>query len=229
MCMCIEKLHNVLIALVASAALSGPASGFEATNQYQKLNINGWTVLVSSHFGKSPRERNVILEKIKKQTTLISKNLSAKHLKVLRKAELWIEDGSHYRVLARHHASKSEIYQEGLNTAKYRDVEIFGRFASIRQPTLVLHELAHVYHDRKLAWNDRKIKRLHAQFEARMPSAKDRCGRPTKAYALKNHNEFFATFTEAYFGKTCSYPFDRTTIQNRHPEMFALLKKVWGQ
>lgn len=206
MSMCTKIFQSLLMALLLGAALSGPASGFEATSQYQQLNINGWKVLVSSHFAKNPRERKAILEKLERQTAFLSRNLSAKHLKVLRKAEIWIEHGAHYRVLARHHASKSYTYQENLNTDKYRDVEIFGRFASVRQPTLFLHELAHVYHDRKLGWNDRKIKRLHAAVEARMPSAKDRCGRPTKAYTPTNHNEFFATFTEAYFGKTCSYP-----------------------
>ena len=192
------------------------------------MNINGWTVYVSSEFSKDVRARNAILKKIKSQTAFIATRLSGKHLKVLRKSDLWVEAGQHYRSLARHHASKGAIYQEGLNIDKFRDVEIFGGFARQRHPSLVLHELAHVYHDRKLSWHDSRIERMYKKFKATMPSAKDRCGRSFKAYALENHHEFFATFTESYFGKTCTYPHNRETIQKRHPEMYAFLTKTWG-
>ena len=216
--------------VVAIAAIFHPnlARAFEPTAQYSRMNINGWTVYVSSEFSKDVRARNAILKKIKSQTAFIATRLSGKHLKVLRKSDLWVEAGQHYRSLARHHASKGAIYQEGLNIDKFRDVEIFGGFARQRHPSLVLHELAHVYHDRKLSWHDSRIERMYKKFKATMPSAKDRCGRSFKAYALENHHEFFATFTESYFGKTCTYPHNRETIQKRHPEMYAFLTKTWG-
>lgn len=205
------------------------ASAFEATSSYSKMNINGWTVYVSSEFAKSPKDRNAILRKIQSQTAFISKSLSPTRLGVMRKADIWVEAGTHYRSLARYHGSRSDIYQEDLNPKKYRDVEIFGTFARTRQPSLVLHELAHVYHDRKLSWSSSRIERLYDRFKARMPSAKDKCGPTRRAYALTNDHEFFAVFTEAYFGKTCAYPYNRATIQKRHPEMFALLAKAWGR
>ena len=221
-------LALVLATMAVAFALSGPAQAFEPTSSYTKTKINGWTVLISSEFAKKPKERKVILGKIQSQTAVIAKTLSSKHLKTMRKADIWVEAGDHYRALARHHVSKAEIYQEGLNVQKYRDIEVFGRFAQIRHPSLILHELAHVYQDRKLGWYDSRLGRLYDDFEARMPSAKDRCGRTQKAYALKNEHEFFATFTESYFMKTCSYPYDRATIQKRHPKMYAVLKKIWG-
>lgn len=206
----------------------GPASAFEQTGSYDRLNINGWTVYVSSELQAKPKTRRTILQKIQNQTAQISKGLSAKHLRILRKADIWVEDGRHYRALARYHGSKTGIFQENLNPKKFRDVEVFGNFATLRAPTLMLHELAHVYHDRKLNWSSRKIERLFDRFKAGAPKAKDRCGPPSRAYALTNPQEFFATFTEAYFAKTCFFPYNRDTIQKNFPEMDTLLREVWG-
>ena len=222
------KLVAICIVLLIMTIGPTSANAFEPTSKYSKVNINGWTVYFSSKFAKEPKARKVITAKLQKQTAFIAKTLPAKHVKVMRKADIWVEPGGHYRALARHHAFKGGIYQEKLNPQKYRDVEIFGMFADVRHPSLVLHELAHVYHDRKLGWSDSKIERIYDRFAASMPSAKDKCGKPNKAYALENHNEFFATFTEAYFYKTCNYPYSRAHIQKHHPQMYALLKKAWG-
>lgn len=213
---------------ILPVGLAGPAAAFEPTKRYQTLRINGWTVHVAPGFAQFPRERKILLDKITRQTAALSARLSRKHLRVMRKADLWLEPGNHYRVLARYHGSKTDIFQEELNPAKYRDVEFYGTFAKVRQPTLVLHELAHVYHDRRLNFQDNRLKRLFARFERSHGKARDRCGAPKRAYALTNDHEFFATFTEAYFAKSCSYPYDRASIRRHHPEMFALLTKVWG-
>ena len=218
------------LAVVLALGLLGPAQAFEPTKSYTRTNINGWTVYISSAFAKEPAKRNAILAKLKSQTAYVANRVSSKHLRVLRKSDIWVEADRHYRSLARYHGSKGEIFQENLNPQKYRDIEVFGNFARVRHPSLVLHELAHVYQDRKLNWYDAKIKRIFAKFEKRFAKAKDRCGvTRTKAYALTHDGEFFATFTEAWFGKTCTYPHDRETIRKSHPEMYAVLAKVWGQ
>lgn len=218
---------TILVAVAMLSVNVSLAQAHEPKASYTKLNINGWTVYLSSDFARKPRERKIIVEKIRKQTGFIASKVSAKHLKVMRKADIWVEAGDHYRALARH-ISKTAVYQENVNIDKVKDIEIFGRYARVRQPTLVLHELSHVYHDRKLKWQDSRIERLYKKFKSGMPTAKDRCGRVTKAYGLTNHHEFFATFTEAYFAKTCTYPYDRETIRKSHPAMHELLKKVWG-
>lgn len=219
---------GIAFAMALVVGLAGPATAFEATASYTKTNINGWTVYVSSSFAKQPAQRNAILKKLQSQTAYIANRVSRKHLRVLRKSDIWVEADTHYRALARYHISKGEIFQENLNPQKYRDIEVFGNFSKVRHPSLILHELAHVYQDRKLNWSDAKIKRIFARFEKRFAKAKDRCGPTTRAYALTHDGEFFATFTESWFGKTCTYPYNRATIQKYHPEMYTLLAKIWG-
>lgn len=218
-----------LFCLSVTAVFTGTKVGaYEQTGNYLKTNVSGWNVYFSSHFDQKPRDRSRILGKLNTQMAFLASVLSEQHLKTLYKADFWVESGDHYRVLGRYFGSKGMIYQEELNPQKLKDVEIFGSFARKPYPSLVLHELAHVYHDRKLRRKDHKIERMYDAFEAAMPGAKDRCGKVTKAYALKNHHEFFASFTEAFFYKTCGYPYDRRTIQERHPDMYAFLVETWG-
>lgn len=225
-------MKNLFLSIVCAIAVTVSSAyvAFAAapTSSYTKLNINGWTVYVSPAYKQKTRARNIIINKIKKQTAAMVADLPDKQLAGLRKGHIWVEPGRHYRVLGRYFNTKSMIYQENLNPAKLYHVEIFETFADRKYPTLMLHELAHVYHDRKLRFQSAKIKRLFNAFETQFPSAKDKCGRPVKAYALENENEFFATFTESYFNDTCGYPYNQANIRKNHPDMYAFLAKVWG-
>ena len=103
-----------------------------------------------------------------------------------------------------------------------------------RMPALVLHELAHAYHDRVLG-ND------HAGIKAAYESAKasgrydrverqDAEGRRSldKAYALASPQEYFAETTEAFFAENDFFPFNRDELRRHDPGMFALLERLWG-
>jgi hypothetical protein len=103
-----------------------------------------------------------------------------------------------------------------------------------RMPVLVLHELAHAYHDRVLGTDHAGIK---AAYEAAKASGKyDRVERQDshgrrrvdRAYALTNPQEYFAESTEAYFAENDFFPFNRGELKQFDPKMFAELEKVWG-
>ena len=54
-------------------------------------------------------------------------------------------------------------------------------------------------------------------------------GNKTKHYALTNHKEFFAEFTEAYFGVNDFYPFVYGELKEFDPETFKLFEEIWGK
>ena len=105
-----------------------------------------------------------------------------------------------------------------------------------RMPSLVLHELAHAYHDRVLpkGFADRELREAHAravasgtydhvgQRDARGGVSRDR------AYALTNPMEFFAELSEAYFSRNDFFPFDRTELERAGPESGRLVERLWG-
>jgi len=100
-------------------------------------------------------------------------------------------------------------------------------------PYLLLHELAHAYHDLVLGFDQREIR---AAFEqARDSKSYDKVKRFTgnkivtdKAYAMSNHKEYFAENTEAYFGKNDFFPFNQAELKTHDPKMHDLVAKVWG-
>ena len=40
--------------------------------------------------------------------------------------------------------------------------------------------------------------------------------------------EFFAEMTESYFGQNDFYPFNRAELRRDEPEVYALMRKLWG-
>lgn len=99
-----------------------------------------------------------------------------------------------------------------------------------RMPWVVLHELAHAYHDQALGFDDPEIKAAWRRFvdSGRYESILLIDGRLTRHYALTDQKEFFAEMTEAYFGMNDFFPFNRAELKQEEPELFELLCRIWG-
>ena len=98
------------------------------------------------------------------------------------------------------------------------------------QPCVMLHELAHAYHDQVLDFEDRQIKdRFAAAKDAGLyGSVLHIDGRERKHYALTDHKEFFADMTDAYVRTNDFYPFVRSELLRHDPETYRLLEGIWG-
>ena len=108
--------------------------------------------------------------------------------------------------------------------------EFLSPFENHRQPWAVLHELAHAYHDRVLGFDDARIVAAWEKFRdgGRYKSVVTSPGPMRGHYALTDEKEFFAEMTEAYFGANDFYPFVAGELKQAEPEIFALLRDVWG-
>jgi hypothetical protein len=100
-----------------------------------------------------------------------------------------------------------------------------------KHPYVVLHELAHAYHDQFLQFDHPEIR---ATFEAAQDAGIYEdvllyTGQNVRHYGLSNHKEYFAESTEAYFGVNDFYPFVRAELQQHDPRMFNLLQQIWGE
>lgn len=111
-----------------------------------------------------------------------------------------------------------------------RAAEVATRRNVNEQPWVVLHELAHAYHDQVLGFDEPRILAAWQAFKAdgRGQSTLLFDGSRTKHYGLTDHKEFFAEMTEAYFGSNDFQPFNRAELMNDHPAIFALLTDIWG-
>ena len=100
-----------------------------------------------------------------------------------------------------------------------------------KHPYVVLHELAHSYHDQVLSFEHPEIKAAwdNAKETGILKDALLYTGRKVDHYGLTNHKEYFAESTEAYFGVNDFYPFVRAELKEHDPRMYETLEKVWGK
>jgi hypothetical protein len=98
------------------------------------------------------------------------------------------------------------------------------------QPWVVLHELAHAYHDQVLDFDEPRIRQASQRFKesGHGDAALLYNGKRVRHYGLTDPKEFFAEMTEAYFGLNDFFPFNRAELMTAEPEIFDLMKTIWG-
>ena len=99
-----------------------------------------------------------------------------------------------------------------------------------QQPMVVLHELAHAYHDQVLGFEEPRILKAYGAFKqsGHGEQALLYDGTRTRHYGLTDQKEVFAEMTEAYFGMNDFFPFNRAELMTAEPEIFELMQAIWG-
>lgn len=108
---------------------------------------------------------------------------------------------------------------------------LINRSTWAKHPYVILHELAHAYHDQVLSFNHKEIIAAYDNMKAKgiYENVLLYTGRKVRHYALTNHKEYFAESTEAYLGVNDFYPFTRAELKEHDPMMYAVMVKVWGE
>ena len=99
-----------------------------------------------------------------------------------------------------------------------------------RMPLVILHELAHAYHDQVLGFDEPRIKEAWKKFcdSGKYKSVLTSPGHMHEHYGLTNQMEFFAEMTEAYFGSNDFYPFVAGELKQAEPGIYDLMSEIWG-
>ncbi|MFO1040524.1 MAG: sialate O-acetylesterase [Planctomycetaceae bacterium] len=111
-----------------------------------------------------------------------------------------------------------------------RAADVASRRNINEQPWVILHELAHAFHDQKLDFEEPRILAAYQKFKqsGHGDAALLYNGKRVKHYGLTDQKEFFAEMTESYFGVNDFFPFNRAELQEAEPELFQLLKEIWS-
>jgi len=98
------------------------------------------------------------------------------------------------------------------------------------QPWVILHELSHAYHDQILDFEEPRILRVFENYKksGHGDNALLYNGSRVRHYGLTDQKEFFAEMTEAYFGTDDFFPFVAAELMTAEPEIFELMKAIWG-
>ncbi len=208
-----------------------------ATAEYSTQELRGWKLylhpsLLTEHAEVGQR----VLALLDHQLAAIERRVPKEAVDKLRKIPVWIEyDEPHHPCMC-YHPDAGWLREHGMNPDKQDGIEIANAenflVWTIDQPWMVLHELAHGYHELFLPEGYENAAIADALKAARerqnYESVRHVNGDNVRHYALTNPMEYFAEGTEAYFGANDFYPFVRTELETHDPELCKLLAEFWG-
>jgi hypothetical protein len=205
--------------------------------EHAQQNVEGWTVHIDTRLLGAEKELGRrTLKALANKLYDVKLVMPTKQLLSLQKVPIWVDLDHELRVM-QYHPSPRWLKEHGYdpNMAKSVHIPNVRRFVeglrSNEQPWVVLHELAHAYHDRVLGFDDPRIKEAYEQAAKRgqYESVLHISGKTKRHYALTDHKEYFAEATEAFFGTNDFYPFVRAELKQHDPTLYKLLEEVWGR
>lgn len=233
-----DRLRRPALALLAAPLLLALAGGQSPTEPegYATLSIEGFTVHVERPLADpaSALGRDT-LALLRSKLLDVRRAVPENALVVLREVPLWLDRDDPRFACAVYHPSREWLAANGCDPRKAKAVHLSNaqRFLewTREQPMMVLHELAHAYHDRldaaareriDAAWK-RAVESKSYDTVLRASGAEER------HYALENSSEFFAESSEAHFGTNDFYPFVRAELARHDPETAKLVAELWAR
>jgi len=231
-----------LLLLVAGAEAApeetpAPKPRYEPTCNYTVREICGWKVYVNNVLlGEQRRLGRQTLRLLRTKLYEIHRTVPKPAVEKMQTIPIWVEWRDRGFPCACYHVSRDWLAEHGYNPEKARSVEIANAAAFLdwthEQPSMVLHELAHGYHDIFLGgYDNADLKKAwqRAVDDKSYEQVLHWDGKTVRAYALNNPQEYFAELSEAWFGTNDFYPFVRAEVRKHDPEAARLLPKLWGE
>lgn len=206
---------------------------------HETKTIEGWPVridqrlLTADHKTTTDRALKLLEARLVAITTVVPEKSAA----LLQKVTIQL-DLSHGALSSmQYHPSPEWLTKNGYDAALAKCVhlprvdDLLNRSENHRMPWVILHELAHAYHDQVLGFDEPRILAAWEKFRAsgNYESVLTHSGQKRRHYALTDHKEFFAEMTEAYFGSNDFYPFVACELKQAEPEVYALMESIWGK
>ena len=212
------------------------APAWDEAEVYRKHQRHGWTVYLHPDLERGdPESCQAALAELDRQLTAIVRAVPAPAVEKLRRCPIWMERKHPRHPCACYHVSEDWLRRHGMNPAKAGGMEIANAHNFVHwckgQPWMVLHELAHGYHDQVLGYGNAEVNRawrraldagLYGEVATFVP------GRKRAHYGATNDREYFAEATEAYFGRNDFFPFTREELRTYDPGAVRMVEKAWG-
>lgn len=189
-------------------------------------------LLVGPHAEQGGRALSMLANHLERISVLVPEQPLAK----LRTLGIWIEREHPELANMQYHPSRGWLERRGYDLRLAKKVHIpraralLSRAQMLKHPAVVLHELAHAYHDQVLGFDDARV--VEAYRAARAARTYEgvlaHTGRRVRHYAMTNHKEYFAEATEAFFYRNDFFPFVRAELAEVDPKGHALLERIWG-
>jgi len=235
---------KVIILLILVVVLTSAKPNLKRANAQNDFfdpiqeNIQGWTVFIEPVMvgeQQSESDRRA-LQMLGNHLQRIEILVRPKALEKLRKVPIWIERNHPRSKTMCYHPSVSwlEANDHDPRLAKCVHITQANQLISAQQmlkhPAVVLHELAHAYHDQFLGFENAEVEAafLAAKQSGGYDLVMDHLGNNVRHYGMNNAKEYFAESTEAFFYRNDFFPFVRSELKQHDPLMHELLNKLWN-
>ena len=232
----IPKTTAILCALVVVAfAAESAKPRFDPVEK----KIEGWTVFVEPAMLKSAPDSEDArsLAMLEAHLRILTAMVPADRLEKLKKLKIWVERDHPTLKSMQYHPSEQWLRDNGHDPRLARKFHIpvaqqlISSAQLAKHPMVVLHELAHAYHDQVLSFDEPRV--IAAYEKAKASGSYEKVllynGETVSHYALTNHMEYFAEGTEAFFNRNDFYPFVRAELKLHDPTLHDLLIEIWGE
>jgi hypothetical protein len=231
-------LPLTLLALLAARRSAAAAEAPPLPASHTTRTIEGWTVRIDDRLlgGADAELGDRAIKLLTARLVAIEVVMPPRPLERLRQVTIQL-DLTHGALRSmQYHPDAGWLKQHGYSEQLAKCVHIpdarhfLSPFENHRQPSAVLHELAHAYHDQVLGFDDERIVAAYKRFRdgGKYESVLTSPGPMRKHYALTNEKEFFAEMTESYLGVNDFYPFVAGELKQAEPQLFDLMAEVWG-
>ncbi|NNC87096.1 MAG: metallopeptidase [Akkermansiaceae bacterium] len=236
--------NPLLLPTFTLAALLFTASPAPAADQAEMVRIphevreiEGWTVQVDTSLleGKHKPSGDLALKVLEQRLHRIVMRLPEEPVARMREVPIYL-DRAHPLGNAHYHPSAKWLERHGYDPAMARAIHITHARDLVRAAKtprggcVVLHELAHAYHDRVLGFDHKEILATYRKFgdTGKFDMVPYSNGRVRPHYGLTDHKEYFSEITEAFFTGNNIYPFNQLQLMEAHPESCRLVARIWG-
>lgn len=239
--------HPLVVRILAMLVAFGSAigGGFIAAAQKNLLptahttrSIDGWTVRVDDRLLKGEHEAvgARALKLLESRLVAVAFVVPEKTLAKLRTITIQLDLNCGDLDVMQYHPDADWLKEHGYSEKLAKcvhipDIKDFLDPEGIHgQPWVVLHELAHGFHDQIIGFDEPRVIVAWKKFRdsGKYKSVLSVSGKMREHYGLTDEKEFFAEMTESYFGSNDFYPFVAGELKKAEPEIFALLADIWG-
>ncbi len=229
---------KAIIALLALVSTAFAADKIALPTAHTTRNIEGWNVRVDDRLLKG--ESAALGERAVKllNARLVAITIVVPEPALAKLRAVTIEMDLDYGPLGamQYHPGAGWLKDNGYSADLVKCVHIpkvesfLSPFENHRMPWVVLHELAHAYHDQVLGFDEPRVTAAWKKFcdSGKYKSVLTSPGHMREHYGLTNQKEFFAEMTESYFGSNDFFPFVAGDLKQAEPEIFDLMAEIWG-
>lgn len=230
-----------LLTLSLFAALSGIAFAAEKPaipTAHTTRDLEGWKVRVDQRLleGEAKPIGDRALKLLGAKLVSMSVVVPEKELAKLRAVTIELDLDYGGLTSMQYHPSAEWLKNNGYNENLAKCVHIpraedfLSPSENHRMPWVVLHELAHAYHDQVLGFEEPRVLAAWKKFKesGKYQSVLTSPGHQREHYGLTDQKEFFAEMAESYFGSNDFYPFVTGELKQAEPGIFDLMKEIWG-